>query len=350
MSNIVTFDAEELSVIEKSKAEQIKKTFAPMVKMLEGFEDAYSDVIKSSERGIDKDLTKRAKRLRLDIAKVRIEADKARKSEKEEYLRAGQAIQGVYNILKWAVKDREDNLEKIEKHFEIQEQKRLEELQSRRVELLDPYVEDAHERNLSDMDEDVWDAYFQAKKKEYKDRIEAEKKAEQERIEKERKESLLRKREQEVRELGQWFDYDSLDTETSEGDFNKLVSDAKKAKKKHEEEQDELRKKHEAELKARKKAEAERKKREAEIEAERKKREKLEAEQKAREEAEKKKQAEIEKARKEAEKAPVKKRLTNWVDSFELPELPGKRHEVCDEIEAKFASFKKWAESQIKEI
>src|SRR5690625_7982937 len=139
------------------------------------------------------------------------------------------------------------------------------------------------------MDEDVWDAYFQAKKKEYKDRIEAEKKAEQERIEIERKESLLRKREQEVRELGQWFDYESLDTETSEGDFNKHVSDAKKAKKKHEEEQDELRKKHEAELKALKKAEAVRKKREAEIEAVRKKREKLEAEHKYRKVAVKKK-------------------------------------------------------------
>src|SRR5690625_7690447 len=101
------------------------------------------------------------------------------------------------------------------------------------------------------MDEDVWDAYFQAKKKEYKDRIEAEKKAEQERIEKERKESLLRKGEQEVRELGQWFDYDSLDTETREGDSNKLVSDAKKAKKKHQEEQDELRRNYEAQLTAR---------------------------------------------------------------------------------------------------
>src|SRR5690625_1586217 len=102
MSNIVTFDAEELTVIEKSKAEQIKKTFAAMVKMLEGFEDAYSDVIKSSERGIDKDITKRAKRLRLDIAKVRIEADKARKRSEER--RVGKEGSGGWEGGVWRTK------------------------------------------------------------------------------------------------------------------------------------------------------------------------------------------------------------------------------------------------------
>ena len=361
MSNIVTFDAQELSVIEKSKAEQIKKTFDPMVKMLEGFEEAYSDVIKASEKGIDEDLTKRAKRLRLDIAKIRIEADKVRKSEKEEYLRAGQAIQGVFNILKWAVTDREEKLESIEKHFELQEQKRLEALQSERVELLNPYVEDAHERNLSDMDQDVWEAYLSTKKKEHEDRIEAEKKAEQERIEQERKEALLRKREHQVRGYGEFFEYDSLTTETTEDEFKGLVSDADKAKKAYEAEQEKIRKEREEAQKAAKKAEeyrkkreaeieAERQKRQAEIEAERKKREKLEAEQKAREDAQKKAEAEAERQRKEAEKAPVKNRLTTWVNSFELPELPGQRHKVCDDIEQKFASFKKWAEQQIKEI
>lgn len=350
MNNIVKIEAEELKVIEKSKAEQIKKTFEPMVIMLEQFEEAYNDVIVASENGIDEDLTKKAKRLRLDIAKIRIEADKVRKAEKDEYLRAGKAIQGVFNILKWAVQDREDKLKEIEDYFDIQEQKRLQALQADRVELLDPYVEDAHERNLSDMDEDVWEAYFQAKKKEYEDRVEAEKKAEQDRVERERKELLLRKREQEIRELGQWFNYDMLDTETTEDDYKKLVSSAQKAKKKHEAEQEKIIKEREEARKAAEKAEAERKKREAEIEAERKKREKLEAEQKAREEAERKAREEAEKKAEAERKAPVKKRLMAWVDSFSLPELPGDNHKKADDIREKFESFKRWAKTQTEEI
>lgn len=350
MTQLVKLDTQELSGIEKSKAEQIKKTFEPMVKMLEGFEEAYSDVIKSSEKGIDEDLTKRAKRLRLDIAKIRIEADKVRKSEKEEYLRAGQAIQGVFNILKWAVTDREEKLESIEKHFEIQEQKRLEALQAERVESLDQYVEDAHERNLSDMDDDVWEAYFQAKKKEYDDRIEAEKQAELERIERERKEKILTDRKENMWEFHGFFEHSDLTIDTTEAEFKKIKSTAEKAKSEHLAEQERIRKENERLQAERKKRETEieleRKKQQEAIEAERKKREKLEAEQKAREEAERKAKEQAEAER----KAPVKKRLTNWVDSFELPELAGDRHAVCDEIETKFASFKKWAQSQIKEI
>ena len=44
------------------------------------------------------------------------------------------------------------------------------------------------------MDNDVWNAYYETKKKEYEDRIEAEKKAEKERIERERVEAEERKR------------------------------------------------------------------------------------------------------------------------------------------------------------
>ncbi len=186
MSEIVKFETPELLAIEPSKAAQIKAVFEPMAEMLEEFEAQYSDIVQASENGIDGPLTAKAKRLRIDIGKVRIATEKARVSQKEEYLRAGKAIDGVSNILKWAVTDRENKLKEIEDYFTIQEQERLSALQAKRVRLLCEYVEDAGERDLSGMEEDVWQAYLGAKKKEHEDRIEAERKAEAERLEAER--------------------------------------------------------------------------------------------------------------------------------------------------------------------
>jgi len=194
MKNLIKIDTPELQVIEKSKAKQIKETFEPMVKMLQSFEKSFSQILEESNNGITKETTGKAKRLRIEIGKVRIETEKVRKGQKEEYLRAGKAIDGVSNILKWAILEKENKLKEIENHFEIQEQKRLEALQLMRVKKLSQFVEDAHERDLSGMDEDVWNTYYNAKKKEYIDRIEAEKKAEAERIAKEKAEAEERER------------------------------------------------------------------------------------------------------------------------------------------------------------
>ena len=192
MENTLTITtAPELQTIEVSKAQKIQETFFPMVEMLNKFDERF-DAIKLSSEIITESVCKDAKRLRLDIAKVRIETDKLRKSEKEEYLRAGKAIDGVANILKWAVAEKETFLQNIENHFENIEKERLLELQSHRVYLISEYVENADMMNLSGMDEDVFNAYWSAKKKEYFDKIEAEKHAEIERAEKQEQDRLER--------------------------------------------------------------------------------------------------------------------------------------------------------------
>lgn len=184
---IVKLDIPELDIVEKSKAEQIKSTFLPMTEMLSEFESDYSALIEEAKKGVTEEITSKAKRLRLDIAQVRIKTEHIRVEQKQEYLRAGKAIDGVSNILKWAVTDKENELKKIENHFEILEKERLQKLQSDRVVELSKYLTDAEERDLSSMDADVWKAYLQTKKTEHEDRVAAEKKAEQDRIEAERK-------------------------------------------------------------------------------------------------------------------------------------------------------------------
>jgi len=55
------------------------------------------------------------------------------------------------------------------------------------------------------------------------------------------------------------------------------------------------------------------------------------------------------KAEAKAAKAPRKQKLSNWVDSFSLPNQGGlNSDETAIEIIEKFESFKKWAKSKIE--
>ncbi len=284
-NEIVKLNVPELQAIEKSKAEQIRATFEPMVKMLSEFESRYNDLMSIPLDKMTPELCEEYKRFRLDVAQVRISTGKAKDKAKEYLKLEDKAIMGVHNILVYSVKEMEDNSKEREKYFEIQEQKRLESLQSERAGKLSHYVEDAQERNLSSMDEDVWNAYFSAKKKEYEDRIAAEKKAEEERIEREKAEAEERER---IRK-----ENEKLKKEAEERE-KKAKLEAQQREKAEKERQAKLEaEKKEREEKERKELEAyeaklkaEKEERERIEKAEKAKREKLEAELKAKEEAE----------------------------------------------------------------
>jgi colicin import membrane protein len=276
MTNLIKLETPELMALEPSKAQLIKAAFEPMASMLAEFEEKYNDIIAESKQGITLEVCAKAKRLRLDVGKVRIETGK-RKDKQKEYLKLeDRAIMGVHNILVWAVAEKEDNLKNIEDHFEIQEQKRLNQLQAERVELISPYLEDAQLRNLSAMESDVWDAYFNQKKKEYEDRIAAEKQAEADRIEREKAEAEERER---IR-----IENEKLKKEAEEREKQAKIEAEKRAKAEAERIAKEQAERKAAEEKARKEREVY----EAQMKIEREQREKAEAELKAKAEAERK--------------------------------------------------------------
>lgn len=297
----VQLNTAELEVIEPSKAKQIRETFVPMAEMLEDFEDSYNQILKRAKKDIDDNLMAEAKRLRIDIGKVRIQTDKLRKEQKAEYLRAGQAIDAVAKILTWAVSDKEEKLKEIEKHAEIKEAERLQALQDERVKKLIKYLPEAENMNLSDMADDVWEAYFKTKKQEYEDKKKAEAEAEKQRIEAEKERKRKEKEAQErIKKLQEEA---KAKEEKARKEREALEKEMEEKLKKEREEREKLRK--EAEEKA-KKERAERLAREKEekkkAEKERKEREAMEAKLKALEE-EKKAKA---KAEKEAEQKKLK--------------------------------------------
>jgi colicin import membrane protein len=318
----------ELEGVEITKAQQIKAVFEPMSQLLMQFDERYNNVISESEKGITEDVTKKAKRLRLDIGKVRIETEKTRKAQKEEYLRAGKAIDGVANILKFAVVDKEEKLESIEKHFENIEKERLEKLEHDRRQMLADYC-DVLPGGLSSMPDDVFNAYLSAKKKEYEDRIEAEKQAEIARLESGRLDKIENERYIKILPLKQFWTCDNYSLRImSEPNFETLYTDLETAKQEYDREQEAIAKensrlKAEAERKEAERIKAEkeraekerieRRMHEIELEKERKERAKIEREEREKREAIERELAEKKEAEKRAkaeEEARIQEKLT----------------------------------------
>ena len=186
---------QELQGIEESKAKQIQECFEPMVQMLTAFEKSYDEVVKKE---ISPQVCHEAKRLRLDISKVRIEADKVRKAQKEQYLRAGNAIQGVYNILRYAVEDKENHLKGIETHYERIEAERIAKLQEERSREILEFGEFTG-IDFGSMTDEVWNNFLLGAKAAHQAKLDAERKAEEDRIKAEKEAERKRKEEEKKR-------------------------------------------------------------------------------------------------------------------------------------------------------
>lgn len=177
--------------IEISKAEQIDSIFMPMVEMLKSFESSYDTIMEKAKEEINIDVVQAAKRIRIDIGRIRIDTEKARKEQKEEYLRAGKAIDGVANILKFAVVEKEQKLKDIENYYENIEKERVAKIQSDREFELSKYDFNC-EVDLASMPDEVWENYLTGYRLSYEKKKEAEEKAEIERIEAEEAEKKRR--------------------------------------------------------------------------------------------------------------------------------------------------------------
>lgn len=335
-SSVLALDAEELRAIPLSRAEQIRAVFLPMAERVQAFEDAYNEIMAEAAEAVTKDVSQRARRLRLDIAKVRQDAETARKSAKEEYLRASQAIDGTNRVLRWAIEAKEEALLAIEQHEQRMEEERLAALHAERLEAIAPYMEDTTGIDFSQMADDVWEAYLTTKKRNHEDRIAAEAEAEAARVAAAERQARYIARQARVAPVYGFFPQDLDYTDLTDEAFDAELQKATEAKTAHDMEQEAVRR--EA---ARLAAEN------ARIEAERNALEKAEADRLAAEQVERARLA-IEAA--ETAAAPIRARLNAWVESFTLPELAGDDHPTAAEIRAKHEAFKRWAREKVEAV
>lgn len=297
-NGVLVLDASSFGV-QGSRAEQIEAVFVPMVKMLKGFESVYADVIGESEKGITPEVVAAAKRVRLDISKVRTKTDKARKEQKEEYLRGGKAIDGVANILKFAIIEKEEKLKSIETHYEKIEEERLQKVQEDREAELQKYDAENDGIDFSKMSDDVWKRYLDGYRLSYEKMIEAEKKAEDDRISAEKAEKEKQQKIIEENEL--------LKKKAAENERLAKIELKKRAK--------------EAEEREKKEAD-ERAKQEKILKKEREEKERFEAELRAREKEELRAR-EVQAVREQAERlAPDKEKLLHFASTIQGVEIP----------------------------
>jgi hypothetical protein len=350
--------------LNEDQAKQITKDLPAILSERDILAARYVEIMKMDIN--DPETTKAASEHRKLIKNNRTQGvEKWHKANKEFYLRGGQFVDAIKNKEIAENKRMEDALEAIEKHAERLEAERLMKLNQERIDLISPYMIDTTGLRLCDMDEDVFEAYFSAKKKAHEDRIEAERKAEEERIERERKEQLSRDRVFKTSRLVDFIsEYDSIQWgEISDSDFESIVKGAIEKRKAHEAEQERIKienerlKKEAEEKEAKLKAEQEaRDKKEKEaarlraIEEAKKQAEldrikaELEAERKAEQERIAKEKAEQEaklKAEQELAKAGDNKRIKAWIDSMVIKPIGTENMkpesiEICNEIFAKF--------------
>lgn len=352
----------DLFGLELSKANEMVSGLCTTLAEREVLKNAYIDVIALE---ITSENLPIFKELRLKIVKNRTQGiEKWHKTNKAFYLAGGRFVDAVKNKEVTINEDMESKLMDAEKYFENLEKERLRLLNLERIEKIRPYVEDTTGLDFSEMNDYDFDDYVLGKKtrfeNEQKAKKEAEEKAESDRVaEIERQKaiesenaklkaeaeakSILRSERAKLLQPYVVFirDYNGL-IEKEETEFQKELSEIKIGAEQHWQfELEERNKKariefeqQELQRKEFEKATEERLKKEAEIKAEnerlaKEKTDKLEAEKLA--------------------KTPVKKQLSVWVESFEIPNI-SIDNETSKEIIAKFEAFKKWSINQINNL
>lgn len=301
--------------------------------MLSGLSVAYAerDVLKKSyidviELPITEENLISFKELRLKIVKNRTKGFESwHKTNKAFYLAGGRFVDAIKNKEVLENEQMEAKLMEAEKFFENKEKERLALIKKEREELLQPFVETLP-NDLETLDQDIFDSFLETKKKAHAEKLEAER-LEAERIEKERLAGIERQKAIEAENAKL-----KAEAEAKELELQKERAEADKKAREEKAKQDAI-------LKAEQEAKA---KLEAELQAKKDAEIKAENERIAKEIAEK---AEAEKLA----KAPIKKQLSVWVNSFEIP-VVGVDNETSKEIKEKFEAFKKWSLTQVNNL
>ena len=192
MHDLIKINAFEFSLTQE-KVDELIIPFIPLADEYKTYIPKIENIKEESKNWITLDLVNKAKRVKLDIAKIRTTTWKIKDTEKKMYLQVGNVIQKWHNLIVSVIEEQEEELEKIVKFFENQEKERLDKLQKERVELLTPYIQEISDLiALCNMDQDKFDWFLLLRKSQFEEKKALEEKLEAERIEKARLEEIER--------------------------------------------------------------------------------------------------------------------------------------------------------------
>lgn len=325
----------DLFGLEVAKATEMVSGLSTTLAEREVLKNAYADVINLE---ITTETLPAFKELRLKIVKNRTQGiEKWHTTNKAFYLAGGRFVDAVKNKEIIVNQEMEAKLMEAEKFFENQEKEKARLLNESRIEKIRPYVDDVTGLDFAPMTDEDFDDYLLGKKTRFEN-AQKEREAEAKRVEEEALAEIARQKAIEEENA-------RLKAEAEEKE--KALELERKAQAEKEEK---LKAEADAILKAEQEKQAkERAEAEAKLKAEIEAKEKLEAEIKAKADAEAKAKADAEKEAEKLAKAPIKKQLTIWVDSFELP-TTNVDNEVSKAIIEKFNAYKNWAKGEIEKL
>ncbi len=168
------------SGLEKSKIDSLMHNFTGYFTDAKTIAEQAKTITVTDETQLDQ--MQKARELRLKLKEIRVNAEKTKVELKEQSLREGNAIQGVFNIIKALIVPVEEHLEKQEKFAEVKEQERKSRVLVERIEKLSKYVNDVSLYSLENMADEVFNNLLAGCKQSWEKAREDEVKAEEERV------------------------------------------------------------------------------------------------------------------------------------------------------------------------
>jgi len=291
---------------------------------------------------------KLARETRLALREIRINAEKTRKALKEDSLRKGKAIDGIFNMLAFAVEPLEKHLLEQEQFIQRIEEERKAKLKAEREDALRPFA-DVSLYQLGEMDDATFANLLETNELAFAARQEASRKAEAERIERERieaEEKARREFEEAAERARIKAENEALkaEREAAQAAANRIAELARKEREAMESKAKAEREAAQAE--ANRIAELARKEREA--------REAAEAALQAKQVEEQRKREAIAAAARAAATAPDREKLNALAKSVRALQIPNLStsagREIQDLIQSQTDKFAIWIENQAKKL
>lgn len=321
------------SGVEATTAKNLQDSFLPFFNQAQEWAEKAKSIVVTSADQVQ--LIKDARQARLMLKEIRVNADKARKLLKEDSLRYGRAVQGVYNVIEYLIVPIEQHLEKQENFVKIQEAEQKAKLKLQREDELRTYAQFVpFGIDLANMTDEDYQKVFSGAKLQYEAAIEEKERAEKERVDREIAVKLHNHRKDIIIPYWSYLSDDQKELDfssVSENEFSMIIENCKTKKSDFDKKQAEIK--------------AENERLEKELQA------KKDAEAKAQAEKERAERAEKAAARKAA-KAPDKDKMQLAIENLSLA------FDVRDEesiltsqnIIARFESFKVWAKQEIEKL
>lgn len=152
----------EKSGLDKKEAEEYVKAFFPHFTALAELKEQIAGIINTADP--TEEQCAQAKEFRLTYVKNRTGSEKKKKELKDLSLRKGNFIQALYNVVLAESEPDEEALMKIEKHNELKEAARKENLRKSRALELSAYMEDVSSYPLGDISEEAYQGILNGQK------------------------------------------------------------------------------------------------------------------------------------------------------------------------------------------